>query len=123
MVLSVQVVLCFDRVFWDPSVNLFGHVGSTTASRGELFLFWNLYKGTCVWFWGLCVVSDLEKSTFRMLLVDTIRRYLLEDKRQQGAALTCKQFCHKLGQNTDECVFANSEFQAMSDLLNFPRKG
>lgn len=39
-----QVVLCFDRVFWDPSANLFGHVGSTTASRGELFLFWNLYK-------------------------------------------------------------------------------
>lgn len=39
------MVLCFDRVFWDPSVNLFGHVGSTTASRGELFLFWNLYKG------------------------------------------------------------------------------
>ncbi|RXM94712.1 Lysine-specific histone demethylase 1A [Acipenser ruthenus] len=39
-----EVVLCFDRVFWDPSVNLFGHVGSTTASRGELFLFWNLYK-------------------------------------------------------------------------------
>ncbi|KAG8588251.1 hypothetical protein GDO81_005918 [Engystomops pustulosus] len=40
-----KVVLCFDRVFWDPTVNLFGHVGSTTASRGELFLFWNLYKG------------------------------------------------------------------------------
>ena len=40
----VQVVLCFDRVFWDPNANLFGHVGSTTASRGELFLFWNLYK-------------------------------------------------------------------------------
>ena len=39
-----QVVLCFDRVFWDPNSNLFGHVGSTTASRGELFLFWNLYK-------------------------------------------------------------------------------
>ena len=39
-----QVVLCFDRIFWDPSANLFGHVGSTTASRGELFLFWNLYK-------------------------------------------------------------------------------
>jgi len=31
-------------VFWDPNANLFGHVGSTTASRGELFLFWNLYK-------------------------------------------------------------------------------
>ena len=39
-----QVVLCFDRVFWEPNANLFGHVGSTTASRGELFLFWNLYK-------------------------------------------------------------------------------
>ncbi|XP_033635222.1 lysine-specific histone demethylase 1A-like isoform X2 [Asterias rubens] len=39
-----KVVLCFDKAFWDPSVNLFGHVGSTTASRGELFLFWNLYK-------------------------------------------------------------------------------
>ncbi len=40
----LQVVLCFDRTFWDPSANLFGHVGSTTASRGELFLFWNLYR-------------------------------------------------------------------------------
>lgn len=39
-----QVVLCFDRCFWNPKVNLFGHVASTTASRGELFLFWNLYK-------------------------------------------------------------------------------
>ena len=36
--------MCFDRVFWDPNANLFGHVGQTTASRGELFLFWNLYK-------------------------------------------------------------------------------
>uniref|UniRef100_A0ABD2W4W9 Amine oxidase domain-containing protein n=1 Tax=Trichogramma kaykai TaxID=54128 RepID=A0ABD2W4W9_9HYME len=39
-----KVVLCFDKIFWDPTSNLFGHVGSTTASRGELFLFWNLYK-------------------------------------------------------------------------------
>ncbi|XP_049768258.1 lysine-specific histone demethylase 1A isoform X2 [Schistocerca cancellata] len=39
-----KVVLCFDRIFWDPSTHLFGHVGSTTASRGELFLFWNLYR-------------------------------------------------------------------------------
>ena len=36
--------MCFDRVFWDPNTNLFGHVGSTTANRGELFLFWNLYQ-------------------------------------------------------------------------------
>lgn len=39
-----KVVMCFDRMFWDPNANLFGHVGSTTASRGELFLFWNLYR-------------------------------------------------------------------------------
>ena len=38
------MILCFDRTFWDINSNLFGHVGSTTASRGELFLFWNLYK-------------------------------------------------------------------------------
>ena len=44
VMLKCQVVLCFDRIFWDPNANLFGHVGSTTASRGELFLFWNLYK-------------------------------------------------------------------------------
>lgn len=37
-----KVVLCFDRIFWDPTTNLFGHVGSTTASRGELFLFWSI---------------------------------------------------------------------------------
>lgn len=39
-----KVALCFEKVFWEPSINLFGHVGSTTASRGELFLFWNLYR-------------------------------------------------------------------------------
>lgn len=39
-----KVVLCFDRIFWDPHGNLFGHIGSTTGSRGELFLFWNLYR-------------------------------------------------------------------------------
>uniref|UniRef100_A0A1A9Z2Y8 SWIRM domain-containing protein n=1 Tax=Glossina pallidipes TaxID=7398 RepID=A0A1A9Z2Y8_GLOPL len=37
-----KVVLCFDRIFWDPNTNLFGHVGSTTSSRGELFLFWSI---------------------------------------------------------------------------------
>ncbi|XP_063826810.1 lysine-specific histone demethylase 1A [Ostrinia nubilalis] len=39
-----KVILCFERTFWDPSANLFGHVGTTTASRGELFLFWNLWS-------------------------------------------------------------------------------
>ena len=38
-----KVVLCFDRTFWDINSNHFGHVRSTTASRRELFLFWNLY--------------------------------------------------------------------------------
>lgn len=39
-----KVVLCFDRSFWDQECNLFGHIGSTTSSRGELFLFFNIYK-------------------------------------------------------------------------------
>lgn len=39
-----KVVFCFDRVFWDLNINLFGYVGSITANRGEFFLFWNLYK-------------------------------------------------------------------------------
>jgi len=39
-----KIVLCFDKIFWDPHINLFGQVPSSTASRGELFLFWNLYK-------------------------------------------------------------------------------
>lgn len=39
-----KVILCWDKAFWDQDVNLFGHIGSTTTSRGELFLFWNLYK-------------------------------------------------------------------------------
>ena len=37
-------MLCFDRVFWNPNTNLFGHVASATANRGELFLFWSIYK-------------------------------------------------------------------------------
>ncbi|XP_066922413.1 lysine-specific histone demethylase 1A-like isoform X2 [Clytia hemisphaerica] len=39
-----KVILCFDRVFWNSSTNLFGHVASTTSNRGELFLFWSIYK-------------------------------------------------------------------------------
>ncbi|GBP14825.1 Possible lysine-specific histone demethylase 1 [Eumeta japonica] len=34
-----KVVLCFERIFWDPSANLFGHVGTTTASRERAFKF------------------------------------------------------------------------------------
>lgn len=39
-----KIVLCFEKIFWDPHINLFGSVPLSTASRGELFLFWNLYK-------------------------------------------------------------------------------
>lgn len=39
-----KIVLCFDKIFWDPHINLFGQVPLSTSSRGELFLFWNLYK-------------------------------------------------------------------------------
>lgn len=39
-----QVVLCFDKVFWDPNHTLFAHVNASTSSRGELFLFWCFNK-------------------------------------------------------------------------------
>lgn len=39
-----QVVLIFDTVFWEPKDHLFGHVASTTETRGELFLFWSIYQ-------------------------------------------------------------------------------
>lgn len=39
-----KVVLCFSKVFWDPSIHLFGHVSNSTISRGELFLFWSVFK-------------------------------------------------------------------------------
>ncbi|CAG0897457.1 unnamed protein product [Cyprideis torosa] len=40
-----KVVLCFDRYFWDYNrINTFGHISQTTASRGELFLFYHLSR-------------------------------------------------------------------------------
>jgi len=39
-----KVILCFDHPFWDTDRHLFGHVAGTTTSRGELFLFWTMYK-------------------------------------------------------------------------------
>ena len=38
------MVLCFDKVFWDPNHTLFAHVNASTSSRGELFLFWCFTK-------------------------------------------------------------------------------
>jgi [histone H3]-N6,N6-dimethyl-L-lysine4 FAD-dependent demethylase len=38
-----KVVLCFERVFWEPDTNLFGHVGSTTASRGEFLFYFTFF--------------------------------------------------------------------------------
>jgi len=40
----IQVVLCFDKVFWDANHTLFAHVNASTSSRGELFLFWCFTK-------------------------------------------------------------------------------
>ena len=42
MVSPVQVILCFEQRFWDAHVHLFGHVATSTASRGEFFMFWHL---------------------------------------------------------------------------------
>ena len=38
------MVLCFNKVFWDKTIHLFGHVSNSTISRGELFLFWSVSK-------------------------------------------------------------------------------
>ena len=43
-----KVVLCFERIFWDPNSNLFGHVGSTTASRGRLQYYFPLISIRCL---------------------------------------------------------------------------
>ena len=40
--LSPKVILCFEQRFWDANVHLFGHIATSTASRGELFMFWHL---------------------------------------------------------------------------------
>lgn len=36
-----KIVLCFDKVFWDHEVHLFGVVNHKAVSRGEFFLFWH----------------------------------------------------------------------------------
>lgn len=36
--------MCFEKAFWDPTINLFGHVNSSSAQRGEFFLFWNIHR-------------------------------------------------------------------------------
>lgn len=60
-----KVVLCFDKIFWDQNTNLFGHVGSTTSSRGELFLFWSISKSPVL----LALVAGTKKN--QNLIVDT----------------------------------------------------
>jgi len=50
-----KVVLCFDRIFWDPNANLFGHVGSTTSSRGKAF-------ASCHWFFQSLTEEALVKN-------------------------------------------------------------
>lgn len=115
------MVLCFDRVFWDPSVNLFGHVGSTTASRGELFLFWNLYKGSC----GACLLLPVfylysfrsrKKPLFKMLIVFTCgydkKVGFLGRQMEAKSSTNCRQFCSRLGQHTEKCEFTNAGSQA-----------
>ena len=37
-----QVILCFHEQFWDHSLHMFGHIGTSWMTRGEFFLFWHL---------------------------------------------------------------------------------
>lgn len=78
-----KVVLCFDRIFWDPNGNLFGHIGSTTGSRGELFLFWNLYRAPVL----LALVAGEAAAVVEEVSDETIvARCMLELKGIFGAA-------------------------------------
>lgn len=36
-----KIVLCFDKVFWNHELHLFGVVNHKAVSRGEFFLFWH----------------------------------------------------------------------------------
>ncbi|XP_034657852.1 possible lysine-specific histone demethylase 1 [Drosophila subobscura] len=63
-----KVVLCFDRIFWDPNANLFGHVGSTTASRGEMFLFWSISSSPVL----LALVSGMAANIVESVTDDVI---------------------------------------------------
>uniref|UniRef100_A0A8B9MGN0 Lysine demethylase 1A n=1 Tax=Accipiter nisus TaxID=211598 RepID=A0A8B9MGN0_9AVES len=113
-----KVVLCFDRVFWDPSVNLFGHVGSTTASRGELFLFWNLYKGSC----GacllcqclICVVSDPEKSTFYDAVSPIMCILFAKEQCCLNSVSTLSGGCTEFFRKRVICLCSFSELKATS---------
>ncbi|XP_001353306.3 possible lysine-specific histone demethylase 1-like [Drosophila pseudoobscura] len=63
-----KVVLCFDRIFWDPNANLFGHVGSTTASRGEMFLFWSISSSPVL----LALVAGMAANIVESVTDDVI---------------------------------------------------
>ena len=41
-----KVVMCFKQRFWNPDIHHFGYVNP--RSRGEMFLFWNVMKDSCV---------------------------------------------------------------------------
>lgn len=63
-----KIILCFEKVFWDPHLNLFGQVPLSTASRGEAFLFWNLYKAPVL----LALVSGESASISENISDDVI---------------------------------------------------
>lgn len=63
-----KVILCFDRIFWDPTTNLFGHVGSTTASRGEFNVICSLFTFGVNLFWPSQLTADLIMVMMMLLL-------------------------------------------------------
>ena len=68
-----KVVLCFERIFWDPIANLFGHVGSTTASRGNVNCVPDGIQGQCcAATWGTKWRSWLRHSAIRRKVAGSI---------------------------------------------------
>jgi len=62
-----KVVLCFDRIFWNPSIHMFGRSPQTTSSRGELFLFYQVYKAPVI-----CAIMAGDSATNTEKLPDEV---------------------------------------------------
>lgn len=64
------MVLVFDRIFWNPELNTFGYVNQSTASRGEMYLFWTLYSTPVLIVLIAGEAADISETHPDQVLVD-----------------------------------------------------
>ena len=60
--------MCFEKAFWDPTINLFGHVNPSTSDRGECFLFWNIHRAPTL----IALVAGESASTVERLTDEVV---------------------------------------------------